>query len=130
MLPPCYMKRKGGQIMPTDAQLKALEKARAAQKKKKAEPVVEEQPKLGEAGIKELIQNDEKVKFFLQDDPLNPQVKTWERSFNGHMICLEVGRVYELPKFIVDFISDHLMIQRMSAETYADYASDKGKNLS
>jgi len=122
--------------MPTEAQLKALEKARAAQKAKKkavAEAVaVEEAPpqKLGEAGIKELIKTDDKVKFFLQGDPLNPQIKTWERSFNGHMICLEVGRVYELPKFIVDFISEHLTIQQLSAETYADYSGDTGKKLS
>ena len=121
--------------MPTEAQLKALEKARAAQKaKKKSEPAPEEKPvptqKLGEAGIKELIKTDEKVKFFLQGDPLNPQVKTWERSFNGHMICLEVGRVYELPKFIVDFISEHLTIQRMSAENFAEYADNNGKKLS
>lgn len=120
--------------MATKKQLDALAKAREAKKsapaqaKKQASEEVTE-PKKDAAGIVERIQHDEKIKFYLPPDPLNPQVRTWERSFNGHMICLEVGRTYDLPKFLVDFISDHLNIVRVSENKYAEYERGSGKNL-
>ena len=146
--------------MPTEKQLEALAKARAAQKKNKAPEKAEEQPKpaakkkaapkkantappkemapsepqepdisKGAERIVEKIRNDGKVRFYLPPDPQNPQIKTWERSFNGHFVCLKVGHTYDLPEFIVDYIAEHLKIIRETDERYATYTAGAGRRL-
>ena len=53
----------------------------------------------------------------------------FERSFNGHIIRLKVGRIVELPRFLVDYIESCINIRRLSEEKASVYQQGNGKEI-
>ena len=85
----------------------------------------------GEKAVVKAIASDNDILPFII--PLDPGVDSrnqwWERSINGHILRLQRGKRYDLPRYLVDFIEARIQIQRVSDESVSVFTSGNGARL-
>ena len=119
-----------------------LAKARAAKKAKEAEgvasvpaeassPVQPSSPEQGEKNVVKAIRIDnEHIPFIIPLDPsVSSDIQWWERSINGHILRLQRGKLYELPRYLVDYIETRVRLRRMSEASAEVFTVGSGKQL-
>lgn len=78
--------------------------------------------------IKESQDKNDLIRFYIPKE-LSSGSDFFERSFNGHVIRLKVGKVVELPQFLVDYIEGCIEIRRLSEEQASPYKTGAGKEI-
>lgn len=121
-----------------------LAKARAAKKAAKeadaslkvsAEVIsstpAQQQAATGEQGVINAIADDsEEILFIIPPDPsVASEVQWWERSINGHVLRLQRGKPYVLPKYLVNYIQSKIKIRTMSDASVEAFTVGSGKHL-
>ena len=68
--------------------------------------------------------------FIIPYDPaLDGGNQYWERSINGHILRLQRGKQYSMPRYIVDFIESRVNLQRLADESVSKFSSGAGIHL-
>lgn len=78
--------------------------------------------------IKKSQEQKDTVKFYIPKE-LSPGGDYWERSFNGHIIRLKVGKIVELPSFLAKYIESCINIRKVSDEMASAYQHGAGKEI-
>lgn len=78
--------------------------------------------------IKESQDKKDLIRFYIPKE-VSIGGDYFERSFNGHIIRLKVGRIVELPRFLVDYIESCIQIRRLSEEKASVYQQGSGKEI-
>lgn len=94
-----------------------------------APPVEDDDNVVGEEAVRKALTSNDTVRFYVPRDPTSGDDQYFERSINGHIIRLKAGEVRELPLWLVEFIEEHISIQRVNESAYGEYKTQKGKLL-
>ena len=104
-------------------------KKRKSATKQKTKEELERDIANGDKAFAEAIKNEnDLIKFYIPKE-LATGGEFFERSFNGHIIRLRVGRIVEMPRFLVDYIESCIQIRRISDERASAYQRGSGKEI-